>query len=122
MPFKHHATNLHISEDGRSLLADLLDKKGHKHHRSLDLNKSFSNDNGSFRYSYGYGNFADSARNVHLRGAVLVAELKNREGRWQRAETNLDECVSIERGDLVFDPPRETQDDPNQYPAWGCPS
>jgi len=122
MPFKRHATNLHLSEDGRELKADLLDKNGHKHHRSFDLNNFFSNDNGHFRYSYGLGRFADVARNIHLKGAVLVAELKTDDGRWRKAEIDLDKCVSIHDGRLSFDPPRDDHDDDAWTGVWRCPS
>lgn len=69
----------------------------------IDLNSVLSNDNGQFRWVKEGGNFAASAREVHLAPGgrpELRAELRTRDGRWVRASVWLDEEIENSDGTL----------------------
>lgn len=59
---------------------------------------------GGFRWSIG-GSFASTSDNVHLKdGHVLVADLKNNAGQWNKSEEiNLDQKMANQHGFLKYD-------------------
>ena len=68
----------------------------------IDLNSVLSNDNGRFRWAK-EGNFAASAREIHLAPSgppELRAELRTVDGRWVRASVRLDEEIENRDGNL----------------------
>lgn len=71
---------------------------------SIKLNDYITNDNGHFRWVNSGGNFAASAKNVHLEnsGKVLVAELCTVDGHWRQDGIWLDERITNNDGDLNY--------------------
>jgi len=102
--FTASSKNITIDKDF-DLIASLRAMDGSERLSSISLNNVLSNDNGHFRWAKAGGNFAASAREVHLsppgQGPLeLRAELRTVDGRWQRASIRLDDEIENHDGDL----------------------
>jgi hypothetical protein len=93
-----------IRLDGKSeLVASVRCMNGSEKVSRIDLNRVLSNENGRFRWVKEGGNFAASAREVHLAPngpPELRAELKTMDGKWVRASVRLDEEIENRDGNL----------------------
>ncbi|RMZ89025.1 hypothetical protein DV736_g3744, partial [Chaetothyriales sp. CBS 134916] len=85
------------------LIASCRTVNGETKLTSISLNTILGNNHGHFVWSRG-GNFAASARNIHLAegGKVLAAELGTGDGGWNQAWIRLDERITNDNGDLIF--------------------
>lgn len=103
--FSASARNITLDKDF-DLIASVRCINGSERLSSISLNNVLSNDNGHFRWArVGGGNFAASAREVHIsqpgQGPIeLRAELRTADGHWQRASVRLDEEIENSDGDL----------------------
>jgi hypothetical protein len=102
--FSTSARNITLDKDF-DLIASLRCVNGSERLSSISLNNVLTNDNGHFRWVKEGGNFAASAREVHIsqpgQGPLeLRAELRTVDGRWQRASVRLDEEIENHDGDL----------------------
>ena len=102
--FSASARNIAIDKDF-DLIASVRAIDGSEKLSSIALNSVLTNDNGHFRWVKEGGNFAASAREVHLsppgQGPLeLRAELRTMDGRWQRSGIRLDEEIENHDGDL----------------------
>lgn len=102
--FSSSARNITLDKDF-DLIASVRCVNGSERLSSISLNNVLTNDNGHFRWVKEDGNFAASAREVHLsqpgQGPLeLRAELRTADGRWQRASVRLDEEIENHDGDL----------------------
>jgi len=98
------ARNITMDKDF-DLIASVRAIDGSEKLSSIALNSVLTNDNGHFRWVKEGGNFAASAREVHLsppgQGPLeLRAELRTVDGRWQRSSIRLDEEIENNDGDL----------------------
>jgi len=85
------------------LVASVRCTNGSERVSRIDLNSVLSNDNGRFHWVKEGGNFATSAREVHLAPSgppELRAELKTLDGKWVRASVRLDEEIENQDGNL----------------------
>lgn len=102
--FSASARNITLDKDF-DLIASVKAADGSERLSSISLNSVLTNDNGHFRWVKEGGNFAASAKQVHLsppgQGPLeLRAELRTVDGRWERASVRLDEEIENSDGDL----------------------
>lgn len=91
-------------DNGSVLTAICRTVKERDNRTQLSLDKYLGNDNGRFLWVKEGGNFSKSARNISLTdgGRVLMAQLRDREGKWRSASVLLDERLGNDDGKLVF--------------------
>jgi CVNH domain len=95
-----------LSLEGKSKLSALCrNERGEFCASTLDLNHYLSNCNGEFYWKYLGTGFADSAKDVRLDGAVLLASLPSDHGVLTPAHLNLNFCIANVNGKLVFKKP-----------------
>ena len=100
--FSASAREIRLEKDF-GLVASVRRVYGSERVSRIDLNSVLSNDNGRFRWVKEGGNFAASAREVHLAPGgrpELRAELRTIDGRWVRASVWLDEEIENSDGTL----------------------
>jgi hypothetical protein len=87
------------------LVASVRCMNGSERVSRIDLNSVLTNDNGRFHWVKEGGNFAASAREIHLAPngpPELRAELRTVDGRWVRASVRLDEEIENRDGNLML--------------------
>ena len=92
-------------ESDCELVASVRCVNGGERVSRIDLNSVLKNDNGRFHWVKEGGNFAASAREIHLAPngpPELRAELRTMDGRWVRASVRLDEEIENRDGNLIL--------------------
>ncbi|EMC95639.1 hypothetical protein BAUCODRAFT_46320, partial [Baudoinia panamericana UAMH 10762] len=100
--FSRNSRDIYM-EDRCTLAAECLTGHGQHQRSYLDLNDCFTNTDGRLLWSKG-GDFAASARHIHLTegGRALEAELGDGRGGWIHNKVYLDERISNDGGRLVM--------------------